>query len=415
MTRLHFRLTNIRNQMELLENPHMRAVYENVRNTSDAHDAALFVDVKALIVSPVGTIAQQRHHLDWCETYLADKTMRTLAMPTLQHCLDAGLRTVRICLPASKHAIKVIEPVHGELIVYGHRRRNTRSSSIVDNDSESTVITTTEDVSKMLSIDGGNVRIEGVTFDCAHVRTGILLRRGRLVLVDCHFVGDATRSNTKCAITIALPTVVQTDVTMSSDVVVELINCTVRYFGVGINVGRPGKDSKAKVHVRLDSTQISACDTAIETIDDACSVVHMEGDTVLGPNRWYGCAVTRSIPLDGAAVKELYTDVDSAAVPSVTGACSFVDNALGNMVRFNYTANRLFEDDRSGSPQISSTTEFAMPASPRRCVKSDALATLRNGDDRMSESDDAEEPILLSESESELELSSSVIMVDDST
>lgn len=394
-----------------------------------------------MIVSPVGTIAQQRQHLDWCEKVLvhdAAATARTMTMPTLQHCLDAGLDAMQICLPAGRQMIQVLEPVHGKLTVFG--QSPATSDALMEMEATS-IITTTEDDSKMLTVDGGFVRIEGITFDCSRVRTAILLRRGRLVLVNCHFVGDATRANTKCAITM-MPAAAHphSDDEAAMACTVDLINCSVRHFGVGINVrcaaaGAADTTTTMPALVRIVDTKISACGTAIECAASDTCTVHMSGDTVLGPNRWYGCAVTRLTPLDGAAAKELFANVDAVAVPSVTGGCSFVDNALGNMVRFNSNDNRLRDDCDEERPRAmfedlkeesdddddeedeneecnDSTMMFAVPASPRRAAKADVL--IKANDATCMSICEVSESIVLSESDSEAEMSSSVIIVEDS-
>lgn len=405
--RLHLRLANIRSELEILENPEMREIYEDVRQRDAAATTASAVH--ALIVTPVGTLAVQKRHLEWCETLIASESA-TRMMPTLQQCLDTCLSDVTVYLPHGRHAIKFAEPLQGRLAIVGRHAANEANgnhaaAAAAVNADDGTWIDAMEDDSKLLTVDG-DLRIDGVTFDCRRVRTGIQLRRGRLELRNCRFVGDK-RSNTKCALTIAAGGGVGVAVSVT------LIDCSIQHFAVGINIVSIGSgdddDSLAssKPTVRLASTVISECGTAIECTASILCTVHMELGTRIGPNRRYGCEMTRPEPVESAAAKELYEAIDSDALPSITGACEFVSNELGNIVCFNYNVKHLFDEDATPkTPEKGAGEQFVVPQLPKRCTKSSPPGV----DEPMSSGSEADEILV----ESESDMSASVIVVDDS-
>lgn len=418
--RLHLRLANIRSELEILENPEMRNIYEDVRRRNSVVDGV--ATGGALIVSHIGTLSEQRQHLDWCERYVG-ASAQVRIMPTLQHCLATCLDGVTVCLPTGRHAIMFQEPLQGKLMFVGQQK--SEHADGVDAAAEqntsggSTVICASDDNGKLLTVDG-DMRFDGVTFDCSRVRVGIVVRRGRLELRNCHFVGVA-ESNTKCAISVASS---PSSTTPSVKTSVELIDCTVRNFAVGLALaGSNGGDSGGAIQVLLQSTRIFACDTAVECASSSqCNVSLVDG-TQIGPNRRFGCAVTLGETVDGVPSKQVFTNIAEAEPAGcLIGNGTFVDNALGNIVLYKYNANNLFEEIDESIEQVpvqnvsdddsdivvdsldDNDAEFAMPLSPKRLKPADDVAEVSSG----SESGD----IFVYDSESDL--SSSVIVVDDS-
>lgn len=406
LMRLHLRLANIRNELEILENPEMRDIYEDVRQRSKATTKSS--TVSALIVCPIGPLDVQRQHLDWCERNgVASAGAAVRIMPTLQHCLDACMGDVTVYLPAGRHAIKFAEPLRGNLAIVGNQSAEANGNAGGDGDETGTRIVAAEDDSKLLQVDG-TLRISGCTLDCGLVRTGLVVRRGaRLEAHNCRFVGaPGAPSNTKCAVAV-----------LAGDTAVELTGCTVRHFAVGVSIVDGSHGANAKATVRLRDTEIADCGTAVDCAA-ASAAVQLEPGTRLGPNRRYGCAVTCG-PADGPA-KAVFEATNATEVPQICGDCVFVANGLGNVVRFGGNAMRLFDDhdddECEGTEEeiwtiksemdTSDDARFAVPHKP----KAMAAAVKSPGTGVTSEDSDCEQ-ILVSDTESEL--CESVIMVDD--
>lgn len=425
LMRLHLRLANIRNELEILENPEMREIYEDVRQRSSHTEcstssttASIVAAAAHLIVCPIGPMAVQRQHLDWCERQGVSATAAVRVMPSLQHCLDACLDDVTIYLPAGRHAIKFAEPLLGNLTIVGRRSTasSTEANGHVDHaDTVTTCIVATEDDSKLLQVDG-HLRIDGCTLDCGRVRTGIVVRRGgHLQAHHCHFVGAPTvPSNTKCAVSV-----------QAGGTDVRLVDCSVRHFAVGVTVVGNSETTTTQppTEVRLSGvTEIADCGTAVECAAAASVTVHLEPGTRLGPNRRYGCAVTAQ----GGPAKTVFEALNVAEVPQISGSCEFVENGLGNVVRFGGNAMRLFDDDddenghdvkeekklKSETPSPTAHDDRAHFAVPRSPKAKNALKSPGTDDEPMDGSGSESEHILVSDTESEY-CESSVIMVDD--
>lgn len=70
-----------------------------------------------------------------------------------------------------------------------------------DDHSNAAVLMTKDDDSVLLVIDG-DFTIENVTLECNNVRTGILIRKGNVLLRDCTLIGYSA-SSTKVGIDVA--------------------------------------------------------------------------------------------------------------------------------------------------------------------------------------------------------------------
>lgn len=70
-----------------------------------------------------------------------------------------------------------------------------------DDHSNAAVLMTKDDDSVLLVIDG-DFTIENVTLDCNNVRTGIIIRRGNVMIRDCTLIGYS-ESSTKVGIDVA--------------------------------------------------------------------------------------------------------------------------------------------------------------------------------------------------------------------
>lgn len=202
--RLHLRLANIRNELEILENPEMREIYEAMRRSGvdgPTNGVASTNEDFTFIVTQTASADEQMRQLEKLRSVLADVKQPVRMRPSLQQCLDACLANCHIYLPPGKHEIQFNDHFVGkgtlsalnksdEMVVDGDD--SIGGASVVNAD---TVICSVVDECFLLTFDG-NTMVEGITFDCRKVRTGIQIRQGSVLFVNCKFLGDKS-SNTK--------------------------------------------------------------------------------------------------------------------------------------------------------------------------------------------------------------------------
>lgn len=160
----------------------------------------------------------------------------------------------------------------------------------VDDHSNAAVLMTKDDDSVLLVIDG-DFRIENVTLDCNNVRTGILIRKGNVLLRDCTLIGYSS-SSTKIGIDVAgefewnstLVCLVLNKLFLVIDgATLTLINCVLRDFATAISCN-------AAASIITSNCIINGSGTAIE-----CSGFDFKltlNDTVISDTKRYGILVT---------------------------------------------------------------------------------------------------------------------------
>lgn len=87
--RLHLRLAVIRNEIELLENPEMRRVYEEINfNTKPSNDNGS--EAKSYIVTSRGTIDKQIEYFNAAKSFIGDDkivhVVPSLKVSGVHHC-----------------------------------------------------------------------------------------------------------------------------------------------------------------------------------------------------------------------------------------------------------------------------------------------------------------------------------------
>uniref|UniRef100_A0A182NTS0 Transcription initiation factor TFIID subunit 13 n=1 Tax=Anopheles dirus TaxID=7168 RepID=A0A182NTS0_9DIPT len=242
LLQLNLRLNTIKNEINILENPVMRSVFEKVRFGGEKSEGA---EQMSYIVTQAVPLDEQLEYLG------SVKTMMDLQTPvkmcdSLQHALDHCCPDSTIYLPpGTRQDIKFLEYLNG-----GGSFRGVSKAAFVDGYEVASKVNPTivskNDDSVLLTIDG-DFTLENVRLDCANVRTGVVIKKGNITFRNCCFTGDPN-SSTKQGIVIF------------GNCSITFDRCLIREFSTGIY-------SNHDCAINLINTTITHCMTGLETLD----------------------------------------------------------------------------------------------------------------------------------------------------
>uniref|UniRef100_A0A182P4V8 Transcription initiation factor TFIID subunit 13 n=2 Tax=Anopheles TaxID=7164 RepID=A0A182P4V8_9DIPT len=316
LLQLNLRLNTIKNEINILENPVMRNVFEKVRfgAIKDGKGSAALM---AYIVTQAVPIDEQLTYLQRVKTLIEPK-LSVKMCDSLQHALDHCSPDSAIYLPpATRQDIKFLEYLNSD----GSFRGVSDVSFVEDFDKASKMnptIASKNDDSVLLTIDG-DFTLENIQLDCSNVRTGVVIKKGNIVFRNCCFTGDPN-SSTKQGI------VIFGNCTITFD------RCLIKEFSTGIY-------SNHDCTINLINSTISHCMTGLETLDQcqiafrSTSVTHCTLYGVLLEDFNDDGAVDRTGSGAGGG-SQVYEDYNTIERQEFTfeGGCEFRDNAKGNFV-----------------------------------------------------------------------------------
>uniref|UniRef100_A0A1Q3EXJ2 Uncharacterized protein n=1 Tax=Culex tarsalis TaxID=7177 RepID=A0A1Q3EXJ2_CULTA len=316
MMKLHLRLNAIRNEIDILENPAMREVYEKVRFPEDdtAFEVGGEVTAEAFVVTHVGTLDQQVQYLNEAKRYVDERTVVRIC-DSLQAALDRCKSSDELYLPPGKHMIKFLEYLNsaGSLraissinFVEACAREKLESLEDVP------VVSSKDDDSILLTIDG-DYCFENIMLDCANVRTGVLVKRGNVTFKNCCLVGDP-KSTTKQGVVIF------------GNSTVRFENTVIRHFSTGVY-------SNQNCTIALANSTVQFCTNGLEVL--------RAGQIVFANAQINGCksyGVVLDADDDGSREPRTtfadHTQIDRREF-RFSGDCTFRGNGQANLVVFN--------------------------------------------------------------------------------
>lgn len=317
MMKLHLRLNAIKNEIDILENPAMREVYEKVRFHEDetAFEVGEEVTAEAFVVTHIGTLDQQMQYLNEAKKYIDQRKIVRIC-DSLQGALDRCKSSDELYLPPGKHMIKFLEYLNS-----GGSLKAISSINFVDVcESQKLevlqdipIVSSKDDDSILLTIDG-DYCFENIMLDCANVRTGVLVKRGNVTFKNCCFVGDP-KSTTKQGLVIF------------GNSTVRFENSVIQHFSTGIY-------SNQNCIIQLSNTTIQSCINGIEVL---CAGQINFTNTRINSCISYGIILDAADADDTCEPRITFTDhtaVDRSEF-KLTGDCKFSDNKQANVVVFN--------------------------------------------------------------------------------
>ncbi|ETN64793.1 hypothetical protein AND_003459 [Anopheles darlingi] len=299
LLKLNMRLAAIKNEMEILENPVMRAVFEKI-----------------------DTVEKQLEYLERTKA-LIDGEMQVKMCESLQHALDHCSPDSAIYLPAgTRQNIKFLAYLNS-----GGSFRGVGNAKFLENYEQAVksnaTIASKDDDSVLLTIDG-DFTLENIHLDCSNVRTGVMVKEGSVLFRNCCFTGDPTSSTKQ-------------GVVVFGNCNLAFENCLIKEFSTGIY-------SNSDCTIRLVNTTIQKCMNGVEVLDqcmghfDTVTIRECQQYGVLLEDFNEDLETTNAPPAAGATMasnsSQVYEDfnVIDREEFSFAGRNEFHSNAKGNFV-----------------------------------------------------------------------------------
>uniref|UniRef100_A0A182MRN2 SHC SH2 domain-containing protein n=1 Tax=Anopheles culicifacies TaxID=139723 RepID=A0A182MRN2_9DIPT len=317
LLQLNLRLNTIKNEINILENPVMRSVFEKVR----------FGVAKAKGEAPMSYVVTQAVPMDEQFAYLKrardmiDEEISVKMCDSLQHALDHCSPESAIYLPpGTRQDIKFLEYLNSGGSFRGVCEAEFVNAYDLAIEENPTIVSKNDD-SVLLTIDG-DFTLENIRLDCANVRTGVVIKKGNITFRNCCFVGDPS-SSTKQGIVIF------------GNCTITFERCVIREFSTGIY-------SNHDCTINLIDTTISDCMTGLETLDQcqilfrSASIKHCSQYGLLLEDFNDDAQSNQNASGDSkdGSRSQVFEDFNTIEREEFTfeGSCVFHDNAKGNFV-----------------------------------------------------------------------------------
>lgn len=247
LMRLHLRLAMIRSEIEVLENPEMRHIYEEVMFDDEekamkavslakdgAGDAAECHNM-TYIVSLANSLDKQIQLLSLAQKFIKPHMKIQLAN-SLQDVLATCQSSDHIYLSAGRHPIKFLEYLNNNGKIQGliaADEQQTQAATIVSHDDDS-----------ILLVFDGDFTLENIFLDCQNIRTGILIKNGNVLLKNCRLLGDGKSST-------------QQGIMCCGKSKLSLENCIIEQFSTGITM-------KENTSLYMLNSELRKCPIALD-------------------------------------------------------------------------------------------------------------------------------------------------------
>ncbi|XP_037953804.1 protein nessun dorma [Teleopsis dalmanni] len=305
---LHLRLSTIRAKVELLENPEMRAAYEDLHfkevkklqtlANSSKSDVAFVVSSPTKITDHINVLSKVKQHVK--------KDCLIHMSASLEDALSKYCSIWKIFLSPGNHPIKFLEHLHSGHIFGLPENSNFNESSLnVDQLTSTDVVIYSSDAESVLLVLNGNFTFENIVFQCNKVRLCMVVKTGNLRLKNCRLIGNGKSST-------------QQGICCGGNAQVTLENCLIENFATGITLS--GNSS-----LTLSKTQIANCFTGLDWTNQT-SKVHFN-ETTISKAKQYGIYIpTLAMPDNNISTLELSCLLDLNKYDVIlpyTGFCGF--------------------------------------------------------------------------------------------
>lgn len=252
---LHLRMIKIKHGIDVLVNPEMRAIYEEVKFPH--HELAKSNERMVFVVAEAGTLSEQICIIEQMKHKVANDTK--IRWMSFHDAIAASGVSSEIYIPAGEQRLNFLEYLNGNVLLCG--------LATIDKDSiqmeqlhRYAKISAVDSGSWMLFAIDGDLRLQNLVIDCENVKTGFLVKDGTLSLKNCVIQGAKESSVTEAFA-----------VSDAAQVVIE--DCVIMNFATAITIS-----GSAKVTIR--NSVIKGCNNGIHLTDDE-STVTMDSSSML--------------------------------------------------------------------------------------------------------------------------------------
>lgn len=240
LLQLHLRMNMIKHELDILVNPEMRNIYEEVKFGHQA-DAKIFAVVKP------GTLQEQFEVLKELQKKVADD--QEVHWLSLGDAIAAATAFSEIYIPAGGHTVSFLEYLNDNVLLCGLPLGVDKYAKI----------SAAESGSMLFAVDG-DLRLQHLLFDCSNVKTGFVVKSGKLSIKNCTIEGTKESSVTEAF-------------SISGDTEVDIDNCVISDFATGISIS-----GAARVNIR--NSTLKNCNVGVNLLDDE-SAVSIENSSIL--------------------------------------------------------------------------------------------------------------------------------------
>jgi hypothetical protein len=259
-------LDSIQKELELFENPEIRDIYKTIecpnRKKATSETSEIYMVAKS------SNLAEQIEFMTKVKEIVGSEVVVQISSK-LQDALNLAKASDHIYIPTGKHSIHFLEHLNDGGAIKAvasdtfcnqtHPNKNTLDPN------KDAVITSHGDDSILLTFDGDFV-LENVVLDCRNVRAGLVIKSGRVKLVNCLILGDDKTGYRQGFVIFgkffgklesADPLYINL---FSGNSTLELQNCVIRNFLCGIYANKG-------VKLNIKNSTIEKCFVAIETFE----------------------------------------------------------------------------------------------------------------------------------------------------
>jgi Right handed beta helix region len=269
---LHLSMNRIKHEIDILVNPEMRAIYEELKfphhqlGKNEEGGKTIFGVTKA------GTLSEQLQMIQEMKHKVSDD--EKIHWLSLHDSIAASVPSSEIYIPNGAHTMNFLEYLNGDILLCG---LSTISMETLDMEQVQRYakISAVDSGSMLFAVDG-DLKLENLMIDCENVKTGFLVKGGKLTVKNCVIYGSKDSSITE-------------GFTLSGDAKVLIENCVIMNFATAITVS-----DAAKVNIR--NSTIKNCNTGVHLLNDD-SMVSLENSSLLNCNE-YGILKYTKLPAD---------------------------------------------------------------------------------------------------------------------
>ncbi|CAO1385391.1 unnamed protein product [Diamesa serratosioi] len=191
---LHLRLNRIKHEIEILVNPEMREIYENLMFPHRLEDCEA-EKRKIFAIAKSGMLSEQEVFISQLKLKIPCSEAKVLWTSSLHEAISNASNASEIYIPSGKHSMKFLEYLNDNLLFSGMTAFN-KDQIVSLNESEYAVISATENASLLFASDG-DLRIENLIINCENVKNGFLIRNGKVTIKNCLIIGNNESSVTE--------------------------------------------------------------------------------------------------------------------------------------------------------------------------------------------------------------------------
>lgn len=253
---LHFKMIKIKHELDILINPEMRTIYEEMAFSVHTNDEKCIAEAKVFAVTKDGTLSEQIQIIEELKHKIPQDAK--IHWQTIHNALSNAALKSEIFIPSGDHAINFLEYMSGDILLSGLTEIKIDQLDLEQADRYARICAA--DSGAMLFAVDGDLRMENLIIDCRKVKTGFVVKDGLLTIKNCVIYGSKESSVTE-------------GFAISGSTKLLMENCVINDFATGISI-----NESAKVTIR--NSIIKNCNLGVQLLAED-STLSIENSSIL--------------------------------------------------------------------------------------------------------------------------------------